>query len=86
MFDVREPKYQWGQPVCCTEDLLNDGSHPEHAAEALLAARGSVGEIINVGCHMDSNTPVYLVEFTRGLVVGCLEEELTPVDARVGGT
>jgi nitrogen fixation protein NifZ len=29
--------------------------------------------------HTDSNTPIYLVEFTERLVVGCLEEEIEPV-------
>ncbi len=84
MLDLLEAKYHWGQPVRCTENLLNDGSHPERAADALLVTRDSVGEVVNVGHHMDSNTPVYLVEFSKGLVVGCLEAELTPVDMRTG--
>jgi nitrogen fixation protein NifZ len=32
-----------------------------------------------VGSHTESNTPIYLVEFTERLVVGCLEEEIMPL-------
>lgn len=80
MIDLREPIYQWGQRVRAAIDLVNDGSHPGVPEEALLAAAGTPGEIVNVGHHADSNTPVYLVEFTiesgEQLVIGCLEEEL----------
>ena len=80
MFDLREPIYQWGDRVIAAVDLVNDGSYPGIAAEAVLAATGTPGEVVNVGHHTDSNTPVYLVEFLSEsgvpLVVGCLEEEL----------
>ena len=59
-------------------DLVNDGSHPEREPGALLAARGDVGEVVNVGHAMDMNEPVYIVDF-GGCVVGCLEIELAPV-------
>jgi len=75
--EPREPAYAWGQRVIALDDLVNDGSHPERAVDALLAARGSVGEIVNVGHAPDLNEPVYLVEFD-GCVVGCLEIELVP--------
>ena len=78
MIDIREPIYQWGQPVKAVIDLVNDGSHPNVAPDGLLAAAGTKGEIVNVGHHGDSNTPVYLVEFDGQVVVGCLEEELAP--------
>ncbi|MCB2075140.1 MAG: nitrogen fixation protein NifZ [Novosphingobium sp.] len=78
MIDLREPIYQWGQRVCAAVDLVNDGSHPGVPADALLAAAGTEGEIVNVGHHADSNTPVYLVEFAGETVVGCFEEELVP--------
>jgi len=45
----------------------------------VLVPLGGIGEIVNVGAHTDSNTPVYLVEFGDHLVVGCLEEEIEPV-------
>ena len=75
--EVRAPAYAWGQRVIAIDDLLNDGSHPERAPDALLAARGAVGEIVNIGHAQDINEPVYLVQFA-GCVVGCLEIELVP--------
>lgn len=79
MIEPRIPKYQWGQRVKATIDLVNDGSFPDVAAEALLVKLGDAGEIVQVGTHTDSNTPIYLVEFSARLVVGCLEEEIVPV-------
>lgn len=76
MIDIREPIYEWGQQVKAVVDLVNDGSHPNAAPDAVLAAAGTMGEIVNIGHHADSNTPVYLVEFDGQVVVGCLEEEL----------
>lgn len=79
MIEPAAPKYQWGQRVRAAIDLLNDGSFPEQAADALLAQSGDVGEIVQVGTHVESNTPVYLVEFGTDRVVGCLENEIAPV-------
>ncbi len=79
MLEPREPKYRWGQPVVAATDLVNDGSHPDAAAEELLVATGTKGEIVQTGMHEESNTPVYVVEFTGGKIVGCLEHELAPV-------
>jgi nitrogen fixation protein NifZ len=79
---VIEPRftiYQWGQRVRALNDLHNDGSYPDAPAEALLVKSGDGGEIIQVGTHTDSNTPIYLVEFGERLVVGCLEEEIAPL-------
>ncbi len=75
--ELREPAYAWGQRVIALDDLVNDGSHPERAPDALLAARGAVGEVVNIGHAPDMNEPVYLVQFD-GCVVGCLEIELVP--------
>lgn len=77
MIDPRTPKYQWGQPVIAMLDLYNDGSYPVEPADALLVRAGDRGEIVQVGTHTDSNTPVYLVEFNARHVVGCLEEEIS---------
>jgi nitrogen fixation protein NifZ len=63
--------------VIALDDLVNDGSYPDHAVDALLAARGSVGEIVKIGHAQDLNEPVYLVQF-GSCVVGCLEIELAP--------
>ena len=79
MPDIREPRFQWGQPVRTAVDLFNDGSYPEIAAEALLVATGTQGEIVQTGMHEESNTPVYMVEFPDGKVVGCMEQELESV-------
>lgn len=76
MMEPAEPKFQWGQRVRASMDLLNDGSFPEQPADALLAGSGEVGEIVQVGTHVESNTPVYLVEFGPNRVVGCLESEI----------
>ena len=75
--EPRTALYAWGQRVIALDDLINDGSHPEREPDALLAARGSLGEIVNIGHAPDLNEPVYLVQFAD-CVVGCLEIELVP--------
>lgn len=76
MIEQREAKYQWGQRILATTDLVNDGSYPDREMDALLVSNGTLGEIVNVGYHEELNVPVYLVEFLEGGVVGCLEEEI----------
>ena len=80
VFDVHEPRtalYAWGQRVIALDDLVNDGSYPERAEDAVLAARGAVGEVVNTGHATESNEPIYLVEFA-GCVIGCFEDEIAP--------
>jgi nitrogen fixation protein NifZ len=77
VMELRTPAYAWGQRVIALDDLLNDGSHPERPADAVLALRGSVGEIVKIGHAHELNEPVYLVQFAD-CVVGCLEIELVP--------
>jgi nitrogen fixation protein NifZ len=79
VIDPRLPKYEWGQRVKTLIDLYNDGTFPNAEPEALLVANGGLGEIVQVGAHTDTSTPIYLVEFGDGLVVGCLEEEIAPL-------
>lgn len=79
MIEPRLPKFQWGQRVRALQDLHNDGSFPDTPVEALLVKTGDTGEIVQVGTHEESNTPIYLVEFGERLVVGCLEEEIDPL-------
>ncbi len=79
MFDPRLPKYDWGMKVKTLIELRNDGSFPEAPEDALLVGLGTVGEIVQVGTHTETNTPIYLVEFSERMVIGCLEEEIEPV-------
>ena len=79
MIEPRLPKYQWGQRVKAALDLRNDGSFPDAPTDGLLVGAGGVGEIVQVGTHTEANLPVYLVEFGERLVVGCFEEEITPL-------
>jgi nitrogen fixation protein NifZ len=75
----REPLYGWGERVSAAVDLLNDGSHPHAPEGALLVPKGTPGAVARVGSAPEINAPVYLVEFPGGVMVGCFEEELTPV-------
>jgi len=79
MAEPKEPKFQWGQPVATTADLINDGSYPDAPIDALLAASGTRGEIVNVGLVEETGDPIYLVEFPDGKVVGVFEEEISPI-------
>ena len=74
----REAKYRWGEEVRARVDLYNDGSLPDIDEDRLLIAAGGPGEIVNVGHHEETDTPLYLVDF--GLVVlGVTEEEIEVV-------
>lgn len=79
MIEPRMPKYQWGQRVRALSDLQNDGSYPNVPAGMVLVSGGDTGEIVQVGQHTESNTPIYLVEFPGQRVIGCLEEEIIPL-------
>jgi nitrogen fixation protein NifZ len=82
MTEQRYPRFDWGLPILAAADIHNDGSYPEQAPDALLVTKGSPGEIVRVGHHEESNAPLYLVEFQNGMVVGCFEEEITPLRER----
>jgi nitrogen fixation protein NifZ len=73
---MTETKFQWGQQVKAAVDLFNDGSFPDQPEGALLVPTGGTGEIVNIGNHVETNTPVYLVEFGPSRVIGCLEDEI----------
>jgi nitrogen fixation protein NifZ len=79
MNEQKPHKFDWGQRVVAGIDLFNDGSYPEQPINALLVAHGTAGEVVQVGMHVESETPVYLVEFAGGWVVGCLEQEIAVV-------
>jgi len=70
------PKFEWGQRVRATVDLFNDGSFPDVPENELLAKIGDVGEIVQVGRHVEANVAIYLVEFSERRIVGCLEGEI----------
>mgnify|MGYP001544642547 CR=1 FL=1 len=74
---MSEPKYRLNQQVRAAADLGNDGSYPDVAPDALLAAEGAVGEIIKIGYQEETNATVYLVEFGPR-AIGCFESELAP--------
>jgi nitrogen fixation protein NifZ len=71
--------FDWGQRVRALVDLHNDGSYPDQPLDALLAAAGSAGEVVQVGVVVEAGINVYMVEFAPGRVIGCLEHELAPV-------
>jgi nitrogen fixation protein NifZ len=75
MLYLREPKYQWGQPVVAAIDLYNDGSVPDVPEDRLLVVAGGPGEIVRVGHHEAHNLPVYMVDFGVA-AIGCLEDEI----------
>ncbi len=77
MAEIKEPKFQWGQPVTATLNLMNDGSFPDVPLDALLVEQGASGEVVNVGLVEESGDRVYLVEFADGRVLGVFEEEIT---------
>ncbi|MGO9675422.1 MAG: nitrogen fixation protein NifZ [Methylocella sp.] len=79
MSDQRTAKFEWGQRVRAAADLFNDGSFPEQPADALLVKAGEPGEIVQVGAHVETETPIYLVEFGEHKVIGCFAEEIAPV-------
>ncbi|OSI65743.1 nitrogen fixation protein NifZ [Bradyrhizobium canariense] len=79
MIERRLPNYRSGQRVKAAIDLLNDGSFPGASAEECLVSVGHIGEIVQVGRHTEANLPIYMVDFGRQLVVGCLEAELAAV-------
>lgn len=75
----REPKFRWGQPIAAARDLYNDGSYPHGPPDALLARSGDRGEIVQIGAHTETDTPVYLVDFDGRRAVGCFEEEIVAI-------
>ena len=79
MSEPQAPKLQWGQRLRAVLDLYNDGSYPDQPADALLVHTGDAGEIVQIGTHVESGLPAYLVEFAETHVVGCFDEEIAPL-------
>jgi nitrogen fixation protein NifZ len=84
-------KFDMGEMVFATTDLYNDelaedGASliPDVEPNALIAAAGTRGVVVNVGHVADlPKQDIYLVRFesgeekTLGVPIGCLPEELT---------
>ena len=76
-------EYGVGEIVFSRIAIENDGCIPGIAPDALLAAPGVRGVVVNFGhAQMDENEEIYLVRFENeagdlGPPVGCLPEELT---------
>lgn len=80
MIESATPRYDWGLQVTVLDHIYNDdNTFPDVEEDALIIAAGSIGEIVRVGLHEETNMPVYLVDF--GIrVVGLSEEEIVPYD------
>ena len=80
MIESATPRYDWGLKVTVSEHIYNDdGTFPDVEEDALIVAAGSIGEIVRVGLHEETNVPVYLVDF--GIrVVGLSEDEIQPCE------
>lgn len=80
-------QYGVGEIVFSRELLVNDGGIPELAPDAVLAAPGGRGVVVNFGhAQVDPAREIYLVRFEDaagdlGPPVGCLPEELTQDEA-----
>ena len=79
MQDIREARFYEGQAVKALIALHNDGSYPDRGDDVLLVSAGEAGQVVQVGLHIATNVPVYMVEFTNDFVVGCLESEIAPL-------
>jgi nitrogen fixation protein NifZ len=71
-----------GDLVYAAADIANDGSIPDLPEDALIAAAGTRGVLVNIG-HLeeDPGRALYLVRFegtglVLGLPTGCWAEEL----------
>jgi len=75
-----QPSYDYGDEVRVIRNIHNDGTYPGIAKGALLARRGSVGFVRNVGTFLQDQI-IYSVDFlTSGRLVGCREQELIAVN------
>jgi len=79
---MRIEELNTGDTVFAAIDILNDGSHPEHAEDKTIATRGTRGVLVNIG-HLEDNPDKQLMlvrfessDLTLGPPVGCWVEEL----------
>lgn len=76
-----DASYEVGDLVVLSRDLRNDGSHSGLARGEVMLAKGAVGEVIEVGLHLN-RTLIYRTHFgSAGLTIGCRDDELAPATA-----
>ena len=76
-----QPIYDYGEAVRVIRNIRNDGTYPGASKGTLLARRGSVGYVRDVGVFLQDQI-IYSVDFLdSGRLVGCREQELVPAKA-----
>jgi nitrogen fixation protein NifZ len=74
------PRFDYGSEVRVIRNVTNDGTFPGKRTGDLLVRRGSVGYVKNIGTFLQDQI-IYSIDFiNEGLLVGCREEELIPID------
>lgn len=51
-------QFGWGQKVIAQVPLYNDGSYPGCEPDALLVEQGTLGEVVQLGRHEETDTSV----------------------------
>ncbi|CCQ92511.1 NifZ family protein [[Clostridium] ultunense Esp] len=72
-------KFDLEDIVRTTKKIRNDGTYPGMDRGAIIIREGEVGTIVDYGYFLQ-DILVYTVFFARGLLVGCLENELELVE------
>ena len=81
MFPPREPVYQWGQKVRALADLANDGSFPDHPADALLVIESMKLQLTITAACSGTVEPLPLAvgqTFQRGAVLARVTPDEEP--------
>ncbi|MCB1895114.1 MAG: nitrogen fixation protein NifZ [Zoogloeaceae bacterium] len=78
---MEDARYRIGELVFASERIVNDGSLPQLAEDAVLAEPGCKGVVVRAGHLAESREEIFLVRFeddsgTLGPPVGCLADEL----------
>jgi len=70
------PVFDIGQKVRLRKLIRNDGTFPGKEIGEILAKKGDIGYVINIGTFLQSSY-IYAVHFmTTGYIVGCRKKEL----------
>jgi len=74
------PAFDMEQKVRARKGLRNDGTFPGRGIGEILAKKGEVGYVVNIGTYLQSYY-IYAVHFLDiDLVIGCRKKELEPVE------